>query len=93
MTQHRVDEIEYPGRREFLQHFRALGGLVLIASVPGVLKAEDLKQYGSDAMPHGWRDDPLAFIAIGGDGIVTIMVHRSEMGQGVRTSMPLIVAD
>jgi isoquinoline 1-oxidoreductase subunit beta len=93
MRRHRVNEIEDPGRREFLQHFRALGGLVLIASVPTVLKAEDQKLYGSDAMPHGWSDDPLAFIAIGGDGIVTIMVHRSEMGQGVRTSMPLIVAD
>ena len=44
-------------------------------------------------MPHGWRDDPLIFLAIGTDGIVTIVVHRSEMGQGVRTGMPLIVAD
>jgi isoquinoline 1-oxidoreductase beta subunit len=80
-------------RRDFLAQLRALGGLVLAASVPGVLKAEDVKRYGADAMPNGWKDDPLAFIAIGNDGIVTIIVHRSEMGQGVRTGMPLIVAD
>jgi isoquinoline 1-oxidoreductase subunit beta len=86
-------DISSPARREFLAQLNALGGLVLIASVPAVLKADDVPQYGADAMPHGWKDDPLAFVAIGSDGIVTIIVHRSEMGQGVRTGMPLIVAD
>jgi isoquinoline 1-oxidoreductase subunit beta len=80
-------------RRKFLAHLGALGGLVLIAGVTQVVKAEEARKYGADAMPHGWSDDPLAFIAIGEDGIVTIVVHRSEMGQGVRTGMPLIVAD
>ena len=45
------------------------------------------------AMPHGWVDNPLVFVAIGEDGIVSIVCHRSEMGQGVRTGMPMIVAD
>jgi isoquinoline 1-oxidoreductase subunit beta len=80
-------------RREFLARAGALGGLVLIAGLADVAKAEDAKKYGADSMPHGWSDNPLAFIAIGEDGIVTIVVHRSEMGQGVRTGMPLIVAD
>ena len=44
-------------------------------------------------MPHGWVDSPLVFVAIGEDGIVSIVCHRSEMGQGVRTGMPMIVAD
>jgi len=44
-------------------------------------------------MPHGWVDDPLAFVSIGEDGTVKIVCHRSEMGQGVRTGMPMIVAD
>jgi isoquinoline 1-oxidoreductase beta subunit len=44
-------------------------------------------------MADGWVDDPLAFVSIGEDGTVTIVVHRSEMGQGVRTSMAMIVAD
>jgi isoquinoline 1-oxidoreductase subunit beta len=85
--------IESTTRREFLAQLRALGGLVLVASMPGVVKAEEAEKYGADGMPHGWKDDPLAFVAIGTDGIVTIVVHRSEMGQGVRTGMPLIVAD
>ena len=89
MTELVQAEIGTTTRREFL----ALGGLVLAASVVGVSKASDAQKYGADGMPHGSKDDPLAFIAIGSDGIVTIIVHRSEMGQGVRTGMPLIVAD
>ena len=34
-----------------------------------------------------------AFVEVGADGIVTIYVSKSEMGQGVRTSLPMIVAD
>src|SRR4030095_9564603 len=51
------------------------------------------KKYGADGMPNGWVDDPLVFVSIGDDGTVTIVCHRSEMGQGIRTGMPMVVAD
>ena len=57
------------------------------------MRAADPPKYGADGMPHGWVDNPLVFVAIGEDGIVSIVCHRSEMGQGVRTGMPMIVAD
>ena len=57
------------------------------------LFAADEPKYGADSMPHGWVDDPLVFVAIGADGIVTVTCHRQEMGQGVRTSLPMVVAD
>src|SRR5688572_27346099 len=77
-------------RRQFLG---GLSGLVLVASLSKVVKAQDAPKYGAEGMPHGTVDDPLTFVAIGEDGIVTVVVHRSEMGQGVRSGMPLIVAD
>jgi len=80
-------------RREFLARVRTLCGLVLIAGTKDVMSADEAPKYGADGMPHGWSDDPLAFVALGEDGIVTIVVHRSEMGQGVRKPMALIVAD
>ena len=80
-------------RRTFLQGASALSGLVLAVGYAGALRAEDPPKYGADAMPHGWVDNPLVFVAIGEDGIVSIVCHRSEMGQGVRTGMPMIVAD
>jgi isoquinoline 1-oxidoreductase beta subunit len=80
-------------RREFLARLHALGGLLLIGSAGRIVKADDAPKFGADGMPHGTKDSPLVFVAIGDDGMVTIVVHRSEMGQGVRTGMPLIVAD
>jgi isoquinoline 1-oxidoreductase beta subunit len=80
-------------RRKFLQGASALGGLVLAVGLPAPLRAADPPKYGADGMPHGWVDNPLVFVAIGEDGIVSIVCHRSEMGQGVRTGMPMIVAD
>ncbi len=83
-----------PSRREFLQGASALGGLVLAVGYSGVLRAvEPQKKYGADAMEHGWVDNPLVFVAIQPDGTVSILCHRSEMGQGVRTGLPMIVAD
>ena len=36
---------------------------------------------------------PNLFISINGNGDVTLIAHRSEMGTGIRTSLPLIMAD
>ncbi len=36
---------------------------------------------------------PNAFLRIDADGAVTITVARSELGQGARTVVPMIVAD
>ncbi|MEZ0314400.1 MAG: molybdopterin cofactor-binding domain-containing protein [Myxococcota bacterium] len=37
--------------------------------------------------------DPNVFVHIGTDGVVTIVCHRSEMGQGVRSTLPALIAD
>ncbi len=79
-------------RRRFLQGM-SLGGLVLVVGFQSVARAQEPKKYGADGMPNGWVDNPLAFVSIAEDGTVTIVCHRSEMGQGVRTGMPMIVAD
>ena len=79
-------------RRRFLQGM-SLGGLVLTVGFQSDARAQEPKKYGADGMPNGWVDNPLAFVSIAENGTVTIVCHRSEMGQGVRTGMPMIVAD
>src|SRR4029453_8392861 len=50
-------------------------------------------QTGADKMPHGTVVDPRVFVAIARDGIVKMVAPRAEMGTGVRTSLPMIVAE
>ncbi len=80
-----------PSRRTFLQG--SLGALFLAVSANGAVWAADAKKYGAAAMPGGTVDDPLVFVSIAADGAVTIIAHRAEMGTGVRTSLPMVVAD
>src|SRR5271168_2797112 len=99
MTKH-IREIESSGienvsRRGVLKGLLTTTGLVLAVSVLPArpARAADAPKWGADGMPHGTVNNPLAFVSIAPDGTVTIVCHRSEMGQGVRTGMPLIVAD
>jgi len=80
-------------RRRFAGQLAGLGGLVLALGFPGAGRGAGARKYGADAMPHGAVDNPLVFVAIGADGVVRIVCHRSEMGQGVRTGMAMIVAE
>ncbi len=100
MTQH-IREIvstfgvENVSRRGVLKGILSTTGLVLAVHVlpsrPAL--ADDAPKWGAEGMPHGTVNNPLAFVSIAPDGTVTIVCHRSDMGQGVRTGMPLIVAD
>ena len=87
-----VETLDSAGRRSFLQKASAAGGLILMAGYAGGQAAEP-KKYGADGMPNGWVDNALVFVSLAADGTVSIVCHRSEIGQGVRTSMPMIVAD
>jgi len=89
----KAEALDSAGRRRFLQSMSAAGALILVAGRTGDALAEEPKKYGADGMPNGWVDDATVFVSIAPDGTVSIVCHRSEMGQGVRTSMPMIVAD
>ncbi len=86
--------IENVSRRKLLQGAAALGGLVIaVRLLPIPHSFAQAPKYGADGMPNGTVNDPRVFVAIDKDGTVSIVCHRSEMGQGVRTGVPLILAD
>lgn len=75
-------------RREFLRRTAAAGsGLVLTAFVPELARAAGAR----DAAEEDFA--PNAFIRIAPNGDVTLTVIRHEMGQGVRTLLPMMLAD
>jgi isoquinoline 1-oxidoreductase subunit beta len=67
-------------RRSFLVVTGAFGVTVAFGSSP-------------DAAPAATSFAPNAWVTIGDDNIVTIIPPAVEMGQGVRTSLPLILAE
>lgn len=72
-------------RREFLK-LAGLGALVIAAGPGGTRRIE-----AAGAATGSWA--PHVYVAVSPDGSVTITCHRSEMGQGIRSTMPLIIAD
>ena len=88
----RAIKVEKVSRRSALKGLGIAGGFVLAAPVMS-RPAFAAYETGASKMPHGTVVDPRVFVAIAPDGIVTIVAHRSEMGTGVRTSLPLIVAE
>lgn len=82
-------------RRRFLKG--SVGVLLLAVSAKGLVTAawaaDPSPAFGADSMPGGTVDDPLVFVSIATDGTVTLVAHRAEMGTGVRTSLPMVVAD
>ncbi|QHD00361.1 acylaldehyde oxidase [Pseudomonas sp. S04] len=80
-------------RRGFLKGAGATGALVLAASWGWQEAFAEVKKFGAEGMPNGWIDDPKVYVSIAADGTVTVLCNRSEMGQGVRTSLSMVVAD
>lgn len=75
-------------RRELLQATGAAGGVLALGLVvPGCQQ----RPSSGGAVQSGF--EPNVFVAFDASGDVTITVSRSEMGQGVRTSLPRIIAD
>ncbi len=72
-------------RREFLETAGVVGaGLVISFYLPGArrLRAASMGPFA----PNAW-------VRIGADESVLLMVDRSEMGQGVTTSLPMLLAE
>ncbi len=89
-------------RRAFLRGLNlAIGGLALGIVFPAEAQkppSEPAKP-PAPATPSGSQaaDEPglrpNVFVHVAPDGTVTIVCHRSEMGQGIRSSLPVLIAD
>jgi isoquinoline 1-oxidoreductase beta subunit len=77
-------------RREFLKTSLAGAGLTLaaVATPAGIriLSAAELE----NGPP---QFEPNVYLRIATDGAITVIVNKSEMGQGITTAMPMIIAD
>ena len=82
-----METIQNQSRRDFIKSSAAVGGgLTLGFFLPGSVTVANADAGGGYAMPNAW-------VKIGADNQVTILVARSEMGQDVATSMPMLVCE
>ena len=78
--------IKRASRRDFIGKVFSAGALIFAGNiVPSLSKAE------SETAASAWR--PNVFVGINPDGSVIIIAHRAEMGTGIRTTLPMVVAD
>ena len=73
-------------RRSFLQMSALTGGGLAL----GLFDSPFLPAQGAAPRPDL---SPLAFIRIAGDGTITIMARAPEIGQGVKTMLPMMIAE
>ena len=80
-------------RRDFLKiSVAASGGLLIGLQFPGISATASAQS--SSALGGSTNSFmPNAFVRIGTDERVTVIVNHSEMGQGVYTSLPMLLAD
>lgn len=85
-----LNELQRPARRKFLRDLAVLGGgLVIGFRLPekgGRASAVEEAAAGAAKVYP-----PNAFIRIAPDDSVTLIVNKSEMGQGVYTSLPMLI--
>jgi isoquinoline 1-oxidoreductase beta subunit len=75
-------------RRDFLKvSVAASGGLLIGFHFPGVSALASAQPSSANSFM------PNAFVRIGSDERITVIVNHSEMGQGVYTSLPMLLAD
>src|SRR5204862_669706 len=78
-------------RRQFLRVTALAGGGILLGSYLDSLDAT--AAYAESTGSGAAEFVPNAFIRITPDGIVTIVAKNPEIGQGVKTMLPMIIAD
>ena len=81
-------------RRQFLSNTALTGALFLVFNSRGQRALADSPSAALARLPVGEGSvAPYAFVSIARDGQVTIVAHRSEMGTGIRTTLPMALAD
>jgi isoquinoline 1-oxidoreductase beta subunit len=87
-----VNTLDAPSRRRFLKSGALIGGgLVVGFVVPGAKRFAAAAPAAAAAASAGFA--PNAFLRVGSDDTVTVLLSHSEMGQGIWTGLAMLIAE
>jgi isoquinoline 1-oxidoreductase beta subunit len=86
-----MSAIENVSRRQFLGGVFSTGAFVLAAHV--LPRSAWAQEPAFRTKADGAALHPSVYLGVEPDGTVFIVTHRSEMGTGIRTSLPMVAAD
>ncbi|UNP28902.1 xanthine dehydrogenase family protein molybdopterin-binding subunit [Lysobacter gummosus] len=85
-------DLDAPSRRRFIKNTALIGGgLVIGFVVPGAKRFAEAAPAQAAAVSAGFV--PNAFLRVGADDTVTVLLSHSEMGQGIWTGLAMLIAE
>jgi len=88
-----TNRLESAGRRDFLRKSALAGGGLVLGFYLNVADSAAKKVAKPSGIPETGDFKPNAFIHIAPNGTVTLVSKQPEIGQGIKTSLPMVIAE
>ena len=88
-----VPDLKSASRRDFLRTSLAAGGGLVLGFYLKPAGSADGQVARPESPPGGAEFRPNAFIRIAPDGVVTLVSKQPEIGQGIKTALPMVIAE
>ncbi len=88
-----ISKPKKPGRREFLRNTALAGGGLILGCYWDSAALAATAVVDAPAGPGATAFEPNAFIRISPEGVVTLVSKQPEIGQGIKTSLPMVIAE
>ncbi len=86
-------QLENAGRRDFLKTSALAGGGLVLGLYLDVADSAAKRVAKPSSIPETVEFKPNAFICIAPNGTVTLISKQPEIGQGIKTSLPMVIAE
>jgi len=88
-----ADHLENSGRRDFFRKSALAGGGLVLGFYLNVADSATKRVAKPSTMSETGEFKPNAFIHIAPNGTVTLISKQPEIGQGIKTSLPMVIAE
>jgi isoquinoline 1-oxidoreductase beta subunit len=88
-----ANHLDNAGRRDFLRKSALTGGGLVLGCYFNAADSAESRIAKPSTLPETGVFKPNAFIRIAPDGTITLISKQPEIGQGIKTSLPMVIAE